>query len=108
MAKFNFDYSEYSDILHIHKNGQNTRGSIELGDFTLDFGNNDDIIGVEIEHASEFFSSLDIGKDDLCKIEHAELIIDKRNPQYHIIFMKLELPMGVKNIPLPMPVVASA
>ena len=58
MKKFNFDYSEYSDILHIHRNGDSTKGSVEVGDFTLCFGNNDAIVGIEIEYASEFFNNL--------------------------------------------------
>ena len=38
MANFNYDYSEYSDILHVHQKGEETKGSVEIGDFTLDFG----------------------------------------------------------------------
>lgn len=57
MDYYNWDYSEYSDILHIRKKDQSTKGSVELGDFTLDFGSNDEIVGVEIEHASEFLGN---------------------------------------------------
>ena len=106
MKNFNFDYSEYSDILHIHKNGDLTKGSVEVGDFTLDFGNNDSIVGIEIEHASEFFNNLDIDKDSLTKIENAEIVIDSRNPKCHLIFLKLKFPIGVKKISVPMPVVS--
>jgi dTDP-4-amino-4,6-dideoxygalactose transaminase len=56
MEKFRFDYSENSDILHIHKNEKTTKGSVELGYFTLDLGENKEIIGLEIEHASEFLN----------------------------------------------------
>jgi len=106
MKRFNFDYSEYSDILHIHKDGDLTKGSVEVGDFTLDFGNNDSVIGIEIEHASEFFDNVDIDKSSLNKIENAEIIIDSRNSRYNLIFLKLKFPESVKKIPVPMPIVS--
>ena len=31
MDAYNWDYSEYSDILHIHKKDHATKGSVELG-----------------------------------------------------------------------------
>lgn len=106
MEKFNFDYSEYSDILHVHKNGQLTKGSVEIGDFTLDFGNKDEVVGIEIEHASEFFVNVDISKDSLKLLKYADFDIDDRNPQCQIIFIKLEFPNAVKKIPIPLPVVS--
>jgi|SRR3989344_4992589 len=108
MDKFNFDYSEYSDILHIHKTNENTKGSVELGDFTLDFGKNDEIVGVEIEHASEFFVNVDIDQKSLTELKSAEFVIDNKNPQVQIIFLKLEFPKAIKKIPVPMPVVNHA
>ena len=104
MDKFSFDYSEYSDILHIHKVDHETKGSIELGDFALDFGSGDDIVGVEIEHASEFFVNVDVDKGNLKKLKSAESVIDNRNPQFKVIFLKLEFPTAVKKIPIPMTV----
>ncbi len=106
MVRYNFDYSEYSDILHIHKYGEATKVSAELGDFTLDFGDNDKIIGVEIDHTSEFFANLDIDKESLSKIKGAEFIIDNRNPKCQIIFLKLNLPAGIKSMSLPMLITA--
>ncbi|MAG47544.1 hypothetical protein CL617_02985 [archaeon] len=106
MNKFNFDYSEYSDILHIHKDGYVTKGSAEVGDFTLDFDSNEEIVGIEIENASEFFNNLDIDKVSLNEMKGAEFVIDKRNPQCNLIFLKLQLQNSIKKIPIPMPVVA--
>ena len=40
-----------------------------MGDFSLDFGKNNEVVGVEIEHASEFFSNLDISKESLSDIK---------------------------------------
>lgn len=106
MVKFQWDYSVYSDILHIHKKGFHTRGSVELGDFTLDFGDNDEVVGLEIEHASEFFGNLDIDKGILDKIQNAQFIVDMRNPRFQVIFLSLEFPGFVKKIPMPLPIVS--
>ena len=106
MDNYDWDYSEYSDILHIHKKDQPTKGSVQLGDFTLDFGNNDKIVGIEIEHASEFLGNVDINKTSLRNIQEAGFVIDTRNPQCQLIFLKLKLADVVKKIPVPMPIVA--
>ncbi len=106
MEKFSFDYSEYSDILHIHMSRCQTKGSVEIGDFTLDFGSKDEIVGVEIEHASEFFANVDINKSSLKILKYADFTVDKKNPQCQIIFIKLEFLNTVKKIPIPLPVVS--
>ena len=102
---FNFDYSRYSDILHIHKNGKKTEGSVEIGDFTLDFGKNDEVVGVEIENASEFFNNLDISKKSLNEIKEAKMIISSRN-NCKLIFLGLKFPNIERKIALPMPIVS--
>ena len=106
MEQFNWDYSEYSDILHIRKKGQLTKGSVELGDFTLDFGSDNEIVGIGVEHASEFFGNLDIDKSALSKLENAQFVIDNRNPQCQLIFLNLQFAGVVKKIPVPLPVVS--
>jgi len=102
MKEYNYDYSEYSDIMDIHKNGEITSGSVELGDFTLDFGKNNEVVGLEIEHASEFFNNVDINKESLTEIQDVQLITDKRNPQCQLLFLNLKFPIVVKKIPIPM------
>ena len=102
MDRFNFDYSLYSDILHLHKASETTKGSVELGDFTLDFGDKDDVVGIEIEHASEFFINVDIDKKSLTSLKSAEFIIDSKNPQVQVIYLKLEFPKVIRKIPVPM------
>ncbi|MBI1972959.1 DUF2283 domain-containing protein [Candidatus Woesearchaeota archaeon] len=105
--KYYFDYSAYSDILHVQKRETHTKGSAEIGDFCICFGKKNEIVGIEIEHASEFFSQLDITKEQLTKITDAELIIDKRNSQAHVIFLKLKFPTAVKKISIPMQVITA-
>lgn len=104
MNKFKWDYSNYSDILHVQKKDKSTKGSVEFGDFTLDFGEKDEVVGVEIEHASEFFKNMDISKENLNEIKYAQFIMDNRNPQYQLIFLELKLPTFIKKIPLPLPI----
>ena len=105
MNSYNFDYSAYSDILHIQKKESHTKGGIELGDFYICFGKKNEVVGIEIEYASEFFSQLDITKEQLTKITNAELTIDKRNPQAHVIFLTLKFPTVTKKISIPMQVI---
>ena len=107
MTDFNYDYSEYSDILHVHQKGEDTKGSVEIGDFTLDFGKKDAIVGVEIEHASEFFSNMGIKKSSLNEVKNARILISSRNPQCHVIFLRLELSnKEVKIVSVPLPIVS--
>ena len=106
MGAFNWDYSEYSDILHVHKKNCRTKGSVEVGDFTLEFDDHDEVIGIEIEHASEFFSNIDMDKASLSNIQDAQIIMDKKNPQCQLIFLRLKVAHVVKNILMPLPVIA--
>ena len=101
MVDYYYNYSEYSDILNIHKKNVLTKGSAELGDFTVDFGNDNDIVGIEIEHASEFLNNLDISKEFLKNLEGAKMIIDKRNNNCQIVFIVLKTHNDIKKIPLP-------
>ncbi len=105
---FSWDYSEKSDILNVRKLGKKTAGSAELGDFTVDFDKNGNIVGVEIMNASEFLSPLQISKDQLTDIKSAELII-RKSGQYNLIHIKLLLPQKIeKIISIPAPVLAEA
>lgn len=105
---FSWDYSEKSDILNIHNAGKLTAGSAELGDFTIDFDKNGNIVGVEVMTASEFLSPMGILKQDLAKIADAKLIISKR-ANYFIVMVKLVLPEKIERIfTIPAPVVAEA
>ena len=106
MDEFTYDYSQYSDILHIQRKNNSTTGSVEIGDFTIDFGKGNKVVGLEIEHASEFFANLDIDKESLNKIEDVEIIVDNRNIQSQLIFLAIKFPIGVKKISMPLTVTA--
>lgn len=104
---YTWDYSTYSDILHVHKKGEINKGSAELGDFCIDFNKKDEVVGIEIEWASEFLGQLGITKEQLTQITEAEIIIDKRNPQAHVIFLALKFQTTTKKIAIPMQVIAA-
>ncbi|MBI4451466.1 DUF2283 domain-containing protein [Candidatus Woesearchaeota archaeon] len=70
-GKYNWDYSEYSDILNIHETGVRTSYGNEVGDFTVDFDKTGRIIGVEVMYATEFLKSQRIAKDGLSDLKGA-------------------------------------
>ena len=102
-TSFSWDYSETSDILNIRQSGKTTAGGAELGDFSIDFDKNGDIVGVEVINASDFFSQVGIG--DLTDIKAAEIIIQKRDT-YSIILLKFVFPQKTDIVPIPAPIVA--
>lgn len=105
---FKWDYSEKSDILHVHKQKKKVEGSAELGDFTFDFDKNGNVVGVEIINVSQFLQQMDIPKDQLNQIQCAEILIDRRNPAMTLVWVKLRLPNRIeRRIPIPAPIVAS-
>jgi len=106
--EYQWDYSEASDILNIHKKSVKVAGGAELGDFTVDFGSKGQVAGLEIMHASEFFENVEISKEQLIKLKAVELIIPKkRNPQVAYFYIKLFFPQNVEQvIPIPAPILA--
>ena len=100
---YTWDYSEKSDILNVRKLGEKTAGSAELGDFSLDFDQNGNVVGLEIMNASEFF--LDVGITCLSEIKTAELLIKPRG-NILTVAVKLVLPGIERVVPIPAPVVA--
>jgi uncharacterized protein YuzE len=101
---FSWDYSEKSDILNVHEVGKKTAGSAELADFTIDFDNNGNVVGLEVMHASEFFSDVDI--TNLSEIKTAKLLIKPRGNALTVA-VKLSLPHMEQVVPIPAPVVAA-
>lgn len=105
-SSFVWDYSR-SDILNIHKADKKVAGSSELGDFTVDFDKEGNIIGVEITNASEFLSQVGISPEQLDSLHGAELILNQKDHNVTFILIKLRLPTGEQTIPLPAPITAS-
>lgn len=100
-AHFSWDYSERSDILNVRVKGRKTKESAELGDFTVDFGEDGSIVGIEILNASEFFRLVNIPKEALARIKAAEILVQKRRG-HTLTCLKLLLPQNIEHvIPLP-------
>lgn len=104
--QFTWDYSEKSDILNIHKTGKKTEGSAELGDFTVDFDNEGNVVGIEILNASEFFDQSGISKEQLQHLKAAQLAIVQKK-SYMLVWAILILPENVeKKVLLPTPIIS--
>ena len=105
-SKFNWDYSEKSDILNVHTIGKKTAGSAELGDFTIDFDKLGSIVGVEIMNASDFLGKAGITKAQLVDLQNAELSVTQKGGQFLIVWVMLKCANVEHIVPLPTPVVA--
>lgn len=103
---FQWDYSEQSDILNIHKTGKKVAGGTELGDFTVDFDNEGNVVGLEIMNVSDFLKEVGIESTQLRQLGGAELQVTSK-VNLHYLWIKLILPGQVeKVIPIPAPVLA--
>lgn len=106
---FVWDYSEGSDIFNIHKKGKKSAGSSELGDFTVDFDNSGNIIGVEIMNVADFLRESDISEEELQQLQGAELCTSYPKNGITYLWVKLLFPEQMeKKIAIPAPVVAEA
>ncbi len=107
-SQFIWDFSERSDIFNIRKTGRKTNGSAELGDFTVDFDEYGEIIGIEIMNVSDFLRQAAIPLEELEQLKAAQFWVqEKGNVTY--LWIKLVLSGGVeRNIPIPVPVMEMA
>ena len=105
-AKFNWDYSEKSDILNIHKLGKNVSGSAELGDFTIDFDAAGSVVGIEVMNAADFFSRVGFTKEQLSNLQNAEIAVTQKKNSVLIVWVTLRYNDVEHTVPLPAPVVA--
>ncbi len=95
-GQFNWDYSNILDILNIHYIGKKNAGGREFGnDITLDFDEDDRVIGVEVMHAAEHLAHLNITRKQLNNLCSAAMIIEK-DGQKAIISIRLHLPGNEK------------
>ena len=70
------DYDRENDDLFLSKGKGNYEGSVEIGDFIIDFSRNDEIVGIEIMNASK---NLNISKSLLSGIKSAHMNVSQRN-----------------------------
>lgn len=106
---YQWDYSEQSDILNIHKKDSFVAGSAELGDFTVDFDAQGEIVGIELMNVADFLGESQISPDLLEKIVDADMVIKHRRDGIIYLWIKLVFPGGIeRKIPMPAPVMEEA
>jgi uncharacterized protein YuzE len=77
MKKYNFDYDRDNDDLFIFENGKKSRGAIEVGNFVIDFDEDENFVGLEITDAYEVLSKVFSKMIELTKI--TDLSVDAVN-----------------------------
>lgn len=73
--KQTYNYNKENDILAIHQgfgNGEKFKGNLEAGKIILDISTKDNIRGIEIFNASDFFKEFNVHKKILEKLTKAD------------------------------------
>lgn len=93
MKKFEFDYDEDNDNLFIYLPESKSAGAVEIGDFAIDFDENENLAAIEISNASEILSKLSEKIIELSKIKELRVnVINFRN----MAFISLEIDLNDK------------
>ncbi len=87
--EYSWDYSESSDILNIHKKGIKTKGSAELGDFSVDFDVEGNVVGLEIMNATDFLDESQISLHNFSEITGVELVVKHGRADVTYIWVKI-------------------
>lgn len=101
--EYKFHYSAEDDVLSIYNYDNNVKESVQVSeDVVLDFDSNDNVIGVEIFYASEFFRAFnsEIDRNFLKNLSEASLEIKSFRNQF---FVLIALQANGKRIVQPMP-----
>ena len=71
-----YDYNEDIDILHIYsdKINQGVKGCLSFGEYTVDIGMDNSVVGIELEEASKL---LNLSENDLESLDSVRLIVRK-------------------------------
>ncbi len=91
MAKsVNFDYDSELDILHVFSDEikEGVKGCLSIGDFNIDVGNDNKIVGIEVEEASKV---LNLSSEILSSPDSVDLIIRKTG---NMLFMGVKVMRG--------------
>ena len=89
---FKFNYDREYDVLYISNAEQEVEESIEVSeDIVLDLNKEDNVIGIEIFYASEFFGAFNnqVNKEFLKSLEEARLEYKEfRNQWFIVVILK--------------------
>ena len=91
MAKeIKYDYDLELDILHVYTKeiAKGVIGCLSIGDFNVDIGNNNKIVGIEVEEASKL---LGLNQNILSNPDNVDLIIRKKG---NMLFMGIKVNKG--------------
>ena len=104
MKDFNFSYDEENDDLFIYLEGKKSAGAVEVGDFVIDFDDDENLVAVEIINASEVLSKLVSKVVSLSNIKSIQLnIIKFRN--MNAIDMQVQFGDRMERVQLILPVI---
>ncbi len=69
-----YDYDKELDLLHIYNSNidKGIKGGLSYGNFNVDIGMNDEIVGIELEGASNV---LNMSSSDLSSLDGVELMV---------------------------------
>ncbi len=103
--QFVWDYSDHSDIFNIHQENKQVQGSEELGDFTIDFDAEGNVVGLEIMNVTNFLQEAQISREQVLSLRDAELLVRQGKGGITYIWIKLVFPHEIERvIPVPAPV----
>ncbi len=76
VKNISFDYDSELDILHVYSDeiNEGVKGCLSMGDFNIDIGNDNKVVGIEVEEASKIFN---LSPDILVSPDSVNLIVRK-------------------------------
>ncbi|MEK6935152.1 MAG: DUF2283 domain-containing protein [Nanoarchaeota archaeon] len=88
-----YDYEPELDILHVYSSEiqDGIKGCLSIGDFNIDVGTDNKIIGIEVEEASK---NLRLKSDVLSSLDNADIVIRKTRS---MLFMGVGVTKGLIN-----------
>lgn len=88
MKNFNFSYDKENDDLFIYIEGAKSKGAVEVGNFIIDFDEEENAVAIEIFEASKVLSKIISKIVELAKIKDVKAeVINFRN----MSAMKIEI-----------------
>lgn len=91
--KHTLSYDDQYDILYFHA-GDPVQDTVQRGNFVVELGRNNHVVGIQVENASSTFSELlgdTFTKEDLGNVLNAEIQVDRQgNVAFVILIITLE------------------
>lgn len=90
MKNTKYDYDQDLDMLHIYTSDidRGIKGGLTYGNFTIDIGEDDKVVGIELEGAS---SLLKMSPDILSHLDNVQLSVQKTG---NVLFMGFSVAKG--------------